>query len=134
MAGRMQVTISPDGWPDITINGCDTCGHVWPSLTERTPERCPARACRTKAWNGGKKSNRGRPDKGHVQAQGHSPILDGRRAGEHHRLCPCLSCLRGIGQPQDGPRRAGRGQGAAGGRGTRSRLPDGPPVVAMAAV
>lgn len=32
---------------------CDVCEYVWLKVAGRVPERCPARACRSRKWNSG---------------------------------------------------------------------------------
>jgi hypothetical protein len=46
----------------VTVPGrllaCDLCTFSWISISQRLPEKCPNRDCRSREWNGRKKPAR----------------------------------------------------------------------------
>lgn len=79
----------------------------------RISDRCPNKQCRTRGWNRThtltEKHGPGRPDKGRINKDTERrPILDGLPVSSngHHALCPCLVCLKAIGQQTEEERKA----------------------------
>src|SRR5258708_2621706 len=112
------VSIMGSGYKPVLI--CDVCSYWWPQLKPASEyKECQNRDCRSRRWNDGKdrRCSCGKLLSGNQRMHCSGKCKDRAKklrpkdppwitqVGQHHDLCPCLSCLAEIVQPKAKPDR-----------------------------